>query len=58
MNADIKAMPLRLQGQAGVEFWLGLQNYYAITRYNHSFRYAMAVTQLAEQIAEGMRASE
>lgn len=54
MSPEVKAMPLRLQGQAGVEFWLGLQNYYTITRYNRSFRYAMAVTQLAEQIAEGM----
>ncbi len=54
LSADVKAIPLRLQGQAGVEFWLGLQNYYTITRYNHSFRYAMAVTQLAEQIAEEM----
>ncbi len=54
MSPDVKAIPLRLQGQAGVEFWLGLQNYYTITRYNHSFRYAMAVAQLAEQIAEEM----
>jgi len=54
MSPEVKAIPLRLQGQAGVEFWLGLQNYYTITRYNHSFRYAMAVTQLAEQIAEEM----
>lgn len=54
MSAEVKAIPLRLQGQAGVEFWLGLQNFYTITRYNHSFRYAMAVTQLAEQIAEEM----
>ena len=52
IDGNVKAIPLRLQGQAGVEFWLGLQNYYTITRYNHSFRYAMAVTQLAEQIAE------
>ena len=54
LSPEVKAIPLRLQGQAGVEFWLGLQNYYTITRYNHSFRYAMAVTQLAEQIAEEM----
>lgn len=54
LSSEVKAIPLRLQGQAGVEFWLGLQNYYTITRYNHSFRYAMAVTQLAEQIAEEM----
>lgn len=54
LGPDVKAIPLRLQGQAGVEFWLGLQNFYTITRYNRSFRYAMAVTQLAEKIAEGM----
>ncbi len=58
MSPELKAIPLRLQGQAGVEFWLGLQNYYTITRYNHSFRYAMAVVQLAEQIAEARARGE
>ncbi|OUS12482.1 lytic murein transglycosylase B [Gammaproteobacteria bacterium 53_120_T64] len=58
MSPAVKAIPLRLQGQAGVEFWLGLQNYYTITRYNHSFRYAMAVVQLAEQIAEARARGE
>jgi len=50
-----KAIPLRLEGKSGAEFWLGLQNFYTITRYNHSFRYAMAVTQLAEEIAANMK---
>lgn len=54
LSPETKAIPLRLEGEAGLEFWLGLQNFYTITRYNHSFRYAMAVTQLAEQLAKRM----
>lgn len=47
-----RAIPLKLQGADGVEFWLGFHNFYVITRYNHSFRYAMAVTQLSEILAQ------
>jgi len=35
------------------EHWLGLQNFFAITRYNHSNLYAMAVFQLGEAIKTG-----
>ncbi|MCL4409899.1 lytic murein transglycosylase B [Aliidiomarina haloalkalitolerans] len=31
-------------------YWVGLPNFYAITRYNHSPLYAMAVYQLAQQL--------
>lgn len=36
----------------GEEYWLTRQNFYSITRYNHSRMYAMAVMQLAEAIKE------
>jgi len=35
-------------------YWVGFQNFYAITRYNHSPLYAMVVFQLAERIQRQM----
>ena len=40
----------RLKGRAGWEYWLGLHDFYVVTRYNHSHMYALAVVQLAEGI--------
>ncbi|NNG14329.1 MAG: lytic murein transglycosylase B [Gammaproteobacteria bacterium] len=41
---------INLEGAEGSEHWLGLNNFYTITRYNHSALYAMAVYQLSEEI--------
>ncbi len=45
---------IALEQQDGTEYWLGYRNFYAITRYNHSRMYAMAVHQLAEAISRRM----
>ncbi len=42
---------VKLERSISDELWYGTQNFYVITRYNHSDYYAMAVFQLAEMIA-------
>ncbi|TVQ28480.1 MAG: lytic murein transglycosylase B [Wenzhouxiangella sp.] len=49
---DAVATLVTLENEDGHEHWIGLNNFYVITRYNRSPLYAMAVVQLAEAIAE------
>lgn len=49
---DSLAALLAFETRQGQEFWVGLKNFYVITRYNHSPLYAMAVYQLGEEIRE------
>ncbi len=55
-DANSKATVMRLEGDKGIEHWLGLHNFYVITRYNHSELYAMAVYQLSQEIEQQYRA--
>ncbi|MGD2053767.1 MAG: lytic murein transglycosylase B [Gammaproteobacteria bacterium] len=49
VDNSVKATLVTLQGNNGKEYWLGLDNFYVITRYNHSALYAMAVYQLSQE---------
>lgn len=52
LRDDLPVTAFRLEGESGPEYWMGLKNFYAITRYNRSVMYAMAVHQLAEQLVQ------
>jgi membrane-bound lytic murein transglycosylase B len=47
---DTEVKLLSFEQPQGNELWAGLNNFYVITRYNHSPLYAMAVFQLSESI--------
>lgn len=50
-KSDINVAWLEFDAPQGKEYWLGMHNFYVITRYNHSSNYALAVYQLATAIA-------
>ena len=52
LPTDALSSLIHLEGAKGDEYWLGLHNFYVITRYNHSNLYAMAVFQLSRKIFE------
>ena len=52
---DFKVMLFTLTDGDEVGYHVGLNNFYVITRYNHSVLYATAVWQLAEAISAGLK---
>ncbi|WP_456374532.1 lytic murein transglycosylase B [Thiolapillus sp.] len=52
LGDELDSALIKLVTDKGPEYWAGLNNFYVITRYNHSELYAMAVYQLGERIRE------
>ncbi|MEZ5569554.1 MAG: lytic murein transglycosylase [Halioglobus sp.] len=52
LDPDALATAMKFELEDGYEYWLGLHNFYVITRYNHSAMYAMSVYQLSRRLAE------
>jgi len=52
---DVQVKLLEFEQPEGRDLWVGLNNFYVITRYNHSPLYAMAVYQLSQAIAREYR---
>ena len=51
LDENRKVTAFRLDAEQGPEYWIGLENFHAITRYNRSVMYAMAVYELADLLA-------
>ena len=55
IKSDTPVALIALQQKSYPEYWAGFDNFYVITRYNHSELYAMAVYQLAKLIRHAFR---
>ncbi|MDX2428511.1 MAG: lytic murein transglycosylase B [Xanthomonadales bacterium] len=54
LSPDLPAAVLKLKEKNRNTYWLTFKNFYVITRYNRSPRYAMAVYELSQEIKKGM----
>jgi membrane-bound lytic murein transglycosylase B len=48
-----KGKLLKFMNSDNAEYWVGWNNFYVITRYNHSALYSMAIYQLSQKIKQG-----
>jgi len=46
------------ESETGLSYWLGLNNFYVITRYNRSINYALAVHELAAELRAQYKAED
>lgn len=47
-HGQAKVTLMALETEQGIEHWLGFENFYVISRYNHSHLYSMAVLQFSQ----------
>ncbi|MDN4501241.1 lytic murein transglycosylase B [Alteromonadaceae bacterium BrNp21-10] len=52
VDGNAKAKLFAFELEQGQEYWVGFNNFYSITRYNHSPLYAMAVYQFSQQLKQ------
>lgn len=52
LDPDALATAMKFELKDGYQYWMGLHNFYVITRYNHSSMYAMSVYQLSQRLRE------
>jgi len=57
VNNQSSAILLILKQKNSKEYWLGYNNFYVISRYNHSTLYSMAVYQLSQEIKKAYHAN-
>ncbi|MFT5924032.1 MAG: membrane-bound lytic murein transglycosylase B [Paraglaciecola sp.] len=57
LSQEVNVKLLEFTQPNNKEYWVGLPNFYVITRYNHSPLYAMAVFQFSQQLKQGFNAS-
>ena len=50
VDESAEAALVAVEAENGPQYWLGLKNFYVITRYNRSVNYALAVHELAREL--------
>ncbi len=54
VSEEAQAALFAVEADNGPRYWLGLNNFYVITRYNRSVNYALAVMELASELRAAM----